>query len=133
MTPCEIRGTGETDDGSRSEVRGFPNFELRTAPFSIITCFTRHSLDCRVSFLQLSPLCHEARHRPDSFRRGKINRNLKDQQGLAFCKAVCGRSGRSDVANDLALHEIDYQFGDVSGMIGHPFEIFGNKAQPNGA
>jgi hypothetical protein len=37
------------------------------------------------------------------------------------------------VANDLAFYEIDHQLGDVGGMIGHPFEVFGNEAQANGA
>ena len=30
---CEKSGTGETDDGSRYEVRGFQNFEPRTSNF----------------------------------------------------------------------------------------------------
>jgi hypothetical protein len=31
-TGREIGGKGETDDGSRSEVRGFRNFELQIVP-----------------------------------------------------------------------------------------------------
>jgi len=33
-----------TDEGSRSEVRGFRNVELRIAPFSQVTRLTRHAL-----------------------------------------------------------------------------------------
>jgi hypothetical protein len=94
--------------------------------------FPRRGLDCHVSFLELNLLHHAAGHLYDSSRRGKINRNLWDQHGVTFCKAGSGRSRGSGVTNDLALHEIDYQFGDVGGMIGHPFEVFGNEAQANG-
>ena len=95
--------------------------------------FMRHGLDCQVSFLELSLLCLGAGHRSDSSRRGKINCNLKDQKGATFCKTVSGRSWRNGVANDLTLHEVDHQLGYVGGMIGHPFEVFGNEAQANGA
>ena len=61
-----------------------------------------------------------------------MNCNLKDQQGSTFRRVVSGRYWRSGVANDLAFHEIDHQLGDVGGMIGHPFEVFGNEAQANG-
>ena len=71
--------------------------------------------------------------RANSSRQGKINRKRNDQQGLLLCKSVCGRSWRSGVANDLALHEVDHQLGDVGGMIGHPFEVFGNEAQADSA
>ena len=37
------------------------------------------------------------------------------------------------MADDLAFHEIDDQLGDIGGMVGNPFEIFGNEAQANGA
>jgi hypothetical protein len=36
--------TGETDDGSRSEVRRFRNVELWVTPFSLLSRFTRHDL-----------------------------------------------------------------------------------------
>jgi hypothetical protein len=91
--------------------------------------FTRHGLDCHAKFLELSLLCRGAGHRFDSSGRGKISRKRKDQQGLTFCKVVSGRCWRrSGVTNDLALHEIDHQLGDIGGMIGDPFEIFGNEA-----
>ena len=57
----------------------------------------------------------------------------KDQARSAFCKARLWKVLGSGMANDLALHEIDHQLGDVGGMIGHPFEVFGNEAQANGA
>ncbi len=59
--------------------------------------------------------------------------NRHEYCGLTFCKAASRRSWRSGVANDLALHEIDDQLGDVGGMIGHPFEVFGNETQANSA
>ena len=83
-------------------------------------------------FFGVEPVPPRGWHLYDSSRRGKINRNLEDQHGVTFYKAGSGRSCGSGVTNDLALHEIDYQFGDVGGMIGHPFEVFGNEAQANG-
>ena len=59
----------------------------------------------------------------------QLSRVLGEYFGLTFCKVVSGRCWRrSGVANDLAFHEIDHQLGDVGGMIGNPFEIFGNEA-----
>ena len=48
-------------------------------------------------------------------------------------KTFFGRSWRSGMTDDLALHEIDDELGDVGGMIGHPLEVFGNETQANGA
>ena len=45
MTPCEIRGTGETDDGSRSEVRFS---ELRTPDRAFLDCYVLHAPQVRL-------------------------------------------------------------------------------------
>ncbi len=43
---CETSGkgvTGETDEGSRSEVRGFGNFEPRTSNRAFLSCLALHA------------------------------------------------------------------------------------------
>jgi len=47
---CEKSGTSQTDDGSRSEVRGFRNFEPRTSNIVLrLSRFSRQSRPSRLS------------------------------------------------------------------------------------
>ena len=57
----------------------------------------------------------------------------EDQRGLTCCEVDFGGARWNGVANNLAFDEIDDQLSDVGGMIGYPFEVFGNEAQANGA
>ncbi len=50
-----------------------------------------------------------------------------------LCEEELGRRRWGRMANDLAFDEIDYQLGDVGGMIPHPFEIFSDETQPYGS
>jgi len=54
---CEKGGTGETDDGSRSAVRGFQNFELKTQNSELLP-HPRQSRPSRLS--QTSAIAAEA-------------------------------------------------------------------------
>ena len=55
MTPCEIRGTGETDDGSRSEVRFS---ELRTPDRAFLDCHAFYAPQARLAreFFAVEPV-----------------------------------------------------------------------------
>lgn len=68
-----------------------------------------------------------------SLARAVLLEVSREYCGLAFCEVDGGGAWWSSMANDLTLHEIDHQLGDIGGMIGHPFKIFGNEAQTNSA
>ncbi len=85
---------GETSEGSRSEVRGFRNFELRFAPFSHVT---RHGLVALADFFSIllaSIAQLEHQNRPRQKQRdgiGQNNRPGMEDQSIQKPKADAGR------------------------------------------
>ena len=58
---------------------------------------------------------------------------FEQRQPIRIVPKDSGRERWCRVANNLALYEVDHQLGDVGGMIGHPFKVFGNEGQTNSA
>jgi hypothetical protein len=72
--PREIRETGGTGEGSRSEVRGFRNFERRTSDHACLAWRARRALERLADFFSIllefscQPIDHYAGHFRDRFR-----------------------------------------------------------------